>query len=385
MPDQTALSTDSIPETDVTPSKPKNASARYIRALKDLPQLSDAEKKQLEPVAEQYVFRANDYYLKLIDWDDPDDPIKQLIIPRVEEAEQFGKLDASNEQAVTVARGVQHKYQRTVLLLCNEVCGAYCRYCFRKRLFMDENDEVTNDVSEGLRYIAEHPEVSNVLLTGGDPLLMSARRLDEIFSALAEIEHVKIIRLGSKMPAFDPIRITNDRIQDLFKKYSSNKQRIYLMAHFDHPRELTPEAIKCLETTISNGVVAVNQCPILRGINDDADVLATLFRELAQVGAPPYYLFQGRPTAGNAPYFLPIVEGWTIFQNAVSQVGGLARRARYVMSHESGKLEVVAVTGQHIILRYHQAKDPDNQNRILTCKRDDQAGWFDDLEVLDRA
>ena len=137
---------------------------KYVRNLSKLEQLSPSERAQLEPVAEQYVFRANDYYLKLIDWDDPDDPIRQLIIPRVEESNEWGRLDASNEEAVTVARGVQHKYTDTVLLLCNEVCGAYCRYCFRKRLFMDENDEATNDVSEGLKYIAAHPEVTNVLL-----------------------------------------------------------------------------------------------------------------------------------------------------------------------------------------------------------------------------
>lgn len=102
-------------------------------------------------------------------------------------------MDVSNEEAVTVARGVQHKYPHTVLLLCNEVCGAYYRYCFRKRLFMDENDEVTSDVSEGLAYIAGNPNITNVLLTGGDPLLMSTRRLVEIISALREIPHVEII------------------------------------------------------------------------------------------------------------------------------------------------------------------------------------------------
>jgi hypothetical protein len=119
--------------------------------------------------------------LDLIDWNNPDDPIRQLIIPREGELSDWGVLDASNEQAVTVARGVQHKYTDTVLLLCNEVCGAYCRYCFRKRLFMDDNDEVTNDVSAGLEYISAHEEVTNVLLTGGDPLPMSTHRLAELF------------------------------------------------------------------------------------------------------------------------------------------------------------------------------------------------------------
>ena len=205
---------------------------KYISRLDQVPQLGEGLRQRLQPVSNEYVFRVNDYYLGLIDWDDPADPIKQLIIPREEELNDWGQLDASNESAVTVARGVQHKYTDTVLLLCNEVCGAYCRYCFRKRLFMDDNDEVTNDVSEGLRYIADHPEATNVLLTGGDPLLMSTRRLTEIFDELRQIEHVKIIRIGSKMPAFDPWRVTRDaELQTAFRKYSTAQQRIYLMAH----------------------------------------------------------------------------------------------------------------------------------------------------------
>ena len=129
---------------------------KYIRKIEQLENIPEQEREKLKKVAEKYVFRANDYYLDLINWEDPKDPIKQLIIPREEELNDWGKLDASNEQAITVARGVQHKYTDTVLLLCNEVCGAYCRYCFRKRLFMDENDEVTNDISARIKYISEH-------------------------------------------------------------------------------------------------------------------------------------------------------------------------------------------------------------------------------------
>ena len=200
---------------------------RYIRDISKIPNIPAEEQAKLERVTNKYVFRANDYYLSLIDWSDPNDPIRRLIIPREEELSDWGELDASDERAVTVTRGVQHKYTHTVLLLCNELCGSYCRYCFRKRLFMDENDEVINDVSEGLAYIAEHPAVTNVLLTGGDPLLMSTRRLVGIFEALRAIPHVKIIRIGSKMPAFDPWRILADRgLQEAFSEYSTPQQRI---------------------------------------------------------------------------------------------------------------------------------------------------------------
>ena len=356
---------------------------KYVRKLDHIDQLSAEERDRLGPVADRYVFRANDYYLGLIDWDDPSDPIRQLIIPREEELTEWGKLDASNEESITVARGVQHKYTDTVLLLCNEVCGAYCRYCFRKRLFMDENDEATNDVTEGLRYIAEHPEVTNVLLTGGDPLLMSTRRLVEIFEALRAIPHVQIIRLGSKMPAFDPYRVLRDPdLLAAFRKYSTPTQRIYLMAHFDHPRELTELAIEGIDACIRNGVICVNQCPLIRGINDDPRVLAELFGKLSFIGCPPYYLFQGRPTAGNEPYEVPLVQGWSIFQQALTRGSGLARRARYCMSHERGKVEVLGIDAEHVYLRYHQAKFPGDLGRFFIRRRNDEAYWLDQLDVV---
>lgn len=142
---------------------------RYIRSIDEIRNIPPQAREKLRKVADRYVFRVNDYYLGLINWDDPNDPTKQLVIPRLEELDDWRELDADNEQAVTVAHGVQHTYPGTALLLCNEVCGAYCRYCFRKRLFMDENHEVTNDVSEGIAYIERHPEIRNVLNTGGDP------------------------------------------------------------------------------------------------------------------------------------------------------------------------------------------------------------------------
>ncbi len=366
--------------------RPGSAGARrvkYITAIDRIPNIPAAEREKLKAVAQRYAFRANDYYLGLIDWSDPDDPIRQLIIPREEELSDWGDLDASKESLVTVARGVQHKYPHTVLLLCNEVCGAYCRYCFRKRLFMNDNDEVSLDVSEGLRYIADNPAISNVLLTGGDPLLLGTSRLIQILEALREIPHVRIIRIGSKMPAFDPFRFLRDQeLQAAFRKYSEPMRRIYLIAHFDHPRELTEVAVEGIDCFIKNGVICANQCPMIKGINDDPEVLAELFQKLSWIGCPPYYVFQGRLTAGNQPYEVPLVRGFQIFDEARRRGSGLARRARFVMSHETGKVEVLGVTDRYIFLRYHRAKDPANRSKFMVYHRNDEAYWLDELEPV---
>lgn len=361
----------------------ESKAVKYIRRLDQIPQLSDEEKQQLAAVAEKFAFRANDYYLSLIDWDNPQDPIRQLVIPHAQELSDWGELDASNEQAITVARGVQHKYVDTVLLLCNEVCGAYCRYCFRKRLFMNDNDEATNDVSAGIEYIRQHPEVTNVLLTGGDPLLLSTRRLREIIGQLCQIPHVRIVRIGSKMPAFNPYRILDDDdLLALFRQHSTPDHRIYLMAHFDHPAELTEVAMAGIDACLRNALICVNQCPLIRGINDDPETLSELFERLSFVGAPQYYLFQGRPTAGNEPYELPIVTGWQIFQQAIQSGSGLARRARFCMSHATGKVEVLAVDERHIYTRYHQARDMANVGRFMVFQRDEAAYWLDQLQPV---
>jgi KamA family protein len=248
---------------------------------------------------------------------------------------------------------------------------------------MDDNDEVSLDVSEGMDYIRSHPAVTNVLLTGGDPLLMSTRRIREILAELRSIPHVRIIRIGSKMPAFDPFRVLGDAaLQDTLREFSTPHGRIYLMAHFDHPRELTDAAVEGIDAFIKCGVMCVNQCPLIKGINDDPDVLAEMYQKLAWIGCPPYYLFQGRPTAGNEPYEVPLVRGWHVFREALRRGSGLARRARFVMSHETGKLEILAVDDEHIYLRYHRAKDEERRGLVLAYRRDDAASWFDQLEPV---
>jgi KamA family protein len=358
----------------------------YVRDVERLEGIPPEVRERLAEVAERYPFRANDYYLGLVDWNDPADPIRRLVVPDEGELERFGSLDASGEAKNAVAPGVQHKYPHTVLFLVNEVCGAFCRYCFRKRLFQDDTGETSIDVTPGLRYVAARPQITNVLLTGGDPLMLNTRRLEEIVGGIRAIPHVGIVRIGTKMPAFNPYRILDDpELLAMFRRHSTPEKRIYVMAHFDHPRELTPAAVKAIGQLIEAGAMVVNQCPLIAGINDDPETLAELFRRLSFIGAPQYYLFQGRPTAGNAPFEIPIVRGYFLFEEAKKRVSGLAKRARFVMSHERGKIEVVGVTDTRIYLRFHRARNPAAEGRFLAFYRDDEARWLDDLVPADEA
>jgi len=354
---------------------------KYLTKLEQIPQLTESEREKMQPVNDKFVFRTNDYYQSLIDWDDPNDPIKRIIMPDVEELNEWGELDASNEEKYTKVHGLEHKYTSTALLLVNEVCAAYCRFCFRKRLFMNENDEVTKDISQGLEYIKNNKEINNVLLTGGDPLILSTSKLEPIIQQLREIDHVKIIRIGTKVPAFNPFRVINDpSLLEMFRKYSTAQKKIYIMAHFNHPRELTSQAIEGLNALMDSGVTLVNQTPMVKGVNDDPDVLAELFSKLSFIGVPPYYVFLCRPTLGNEAYSVPVEKGYEIFEKSRIRCSGLAKRARLVMSHESGKIEVVGMTDDQIFFKYARAANSEDNARFLAFYRNPDAIWFDDYK-----
>ncbi|MCM2466294.1 KamA family radical SAM protein [Methanoculleus oceani] len=355
----------------------------YLSSLDRVPGISPEERARLAQVTDLFAFRANDYYLSLIDWNDPADPIRRLVIPTLEELVPWGHLDPSSEHRYTRAPGLQHKYRETALLLVSDLCGGLCRYCFRKRLFIEDAREVNKDISRGLAYIRDHPEINNVLLTGGDPLILETGRLLDIIRQLRDIDHVEIIRIGTKMPAYDPFRITNDlALLDMIRDYSLDEKRIYIMAQFNHPRELTDAACRAVALLQDAGAVVMNQTPLIRGINDDPEVLASLFDKLSFIGANPYYVFQCRPTIGNRPFAVPVEESYRIFEQARSICSGLAKRARFVISHATGKIEVLGKTDKYTYFKYNQAANPDDRGRFMVYKSNPDAYWFDDYTEL---
>jgi KamA family protein len=246
---------------------------------------------------------------------------------------------------------------------------------------MEDNDEVVKDVSKGLEYIRGHEEISNVLLTGGDPLLMSTGKLEKILRPLRAIDHVRIIRIGTKMPALNPYRILDDpELPEVISRYSTGTRRIYIVVHFNHPRELTDVAIEGLHQLRRTGALIVNQTPLLRGINDDPFVMSELFNELSFIGVAPYYVFQCRPTLGNKMFSVPVEWAYKTFEQARMNGSGLAKRARFVMSHATGKIEVIGLTKKHVYFKYHRAHEDEMKSCFLVYERNPKAHWLDDYD-----
>jgi len=329
--------------------------------------------------ANKFGFRTNEYYLSLIDWNDPNDPIRKIIIPQKDELEEWGFIDPSQESTFTKQPGLQHKYPPTALMLVNNFCGSFCRFCFRKRIFMKDNKEIDWNFDHHYKYILGHKEIDNVLLTGGEPLLLPTKKLNEILENLSKIPHVESIRIGTKLVAFNPIKLlADDDFFSVVNKFSKSSKRLYFILHFNHPKELTPYSLEVIEKLRNLGAILCCQTPVLKGINDRPEALNDLFRKLTNLGIVPYYVFQCRPTIGNKPFALPLEESYRIFTESRKGLSGLAKRARFIISSRFGKVMVSGIDDGKIVFQYHMAVDLDRNGKTIICKRNPKAYWLDD-------
>jgi KamA family protein len=425
--------TDQIPSTAAAPGRRFRAyTVKHLDDLVARAGLDPAERLAVRAVATVLPFRTNEYVVEsLIDWSAaPDDPIYRLVFP------QADMLDAGDvepiigllarqapEQEVQAAAhavrmrlnphpagqlllnipdsgeeplpGVQHKYPETVLVFPKQgqTCHAYCTYCFRWAQFVDEPDlkMATSDMDRITGYLRAHQEVTSVLITGGDPMIMGAPVLRRYIEPLLGpgLDHIESIRIGTKSLAYWPQRFVTDPDADdtlrLFEEVVAAGKTLAVMAHFSHPRELEPPLVAAAVARIrSAGGIIRTQAPLIRSINDDDRAWSDMWRVQVRMGMIPYYMFVERDTGPQGYFAVPLVRAAQIFRDAYSSVSGLARTVRGPsMSATPGKvcIDGIAEIGGERVLALHmiQARDPSLVGRPFFARYDPAAVWLTDL------
>jgi len=291
-----------------------------IDILKQVINLTQKEIDDIIEVEKRFRWAISPYYLSLIDPEEKFDPIKMLAVPTGAENILEGKSDPMNEKGTNPAGSITRRYPDRLIINVTNMCAMYCRHCQRRRN-IGETDRMQDDklIAESIEYIRNNPEIRDVLLTGGDPLLLSDQQLEKIIKELREINHVEIIRIGSRTPVTMPQRITSD-LTDMLKKYHP----IYLNTHFNHPQEITLEAKEACERLSNVGIILGNQAVLLNGINNDKHVMKFMNQELLKIRVRPYYIFQAKHVKGTEHFVTSIDDGLEIMEYLRGYTSGLA-------------------------------------------------------------
>ncbi|NHI82707.1 MAG: KamA family radical SAM protein [Candidatus Thorarchaeota archaeon] len=359
-----------------------NGIVTSVDELGEIVSLSEPEEEMLNRLSEIHPIKVSEYYLSLIDENDPEDPIRKMTLPTEGELSVDGSYDTSGEVSNTILPGIQHKYSQTAVILATAECATYCRYCFRKRLVGLPSQEILRNLDAAVEYISAHQEINNVLITGGDPFTLNTNRIAELLEAFSSVAHLDFIRFGTRVPVTFPGRILDDdKLLEVLKEHSRTDRRLFIVTQYNHPREITEESIQAIEGLMASGLAVNNQTVLLKGVNDDAEVLANLQNTLVRIGVNPYYVFQCRPVARvKATFQVPLYMGYRIVEEAKKHLHGHSKRFRFIMSHESGKIEILGIMNGRFLFKYHQAKNPRDAGRIISRAVDKTATWLDDLE-----
>jgi lysine 2,3-aminomutase len=278
----------------------------------------DASVSDINEVRKVYPMRIPRYYYNLIQ--EKDDPIWMQSVPSIQEVQdQDSPEDPLHEDEDSPVPRLTHRYPDRVLFLITDRCPMYCRFCTRKRMVGRASDITEKTIAMGIEYIAGHPEIRDVLLSGGDPLMVSDQKLEHIISSLRAIPHVEIVRIGTKFPCVLPSRIT-DKLCDMLKKYHP----IYVNTHFNHPREITPEAKAACERLVNAGIPIGCQTVLMQGVNDDPEIMKELMHKLLMMRVRPYYLYQADLTRGTNHFRTRVEVGLQIIQALRGHTTGFA-------------------------------------------------------------
>ncbi len=291
-----------------------------VEQLKRYLPLTEQEEKDIRQVLTKFRMAITPYYLCLMDPDNPDCPIRKQAVPSLPEVNvgRFDRLDPLDEDKDSPVPGLTHRYPDRVLFLITDKCAMYCRHCTRRR-FAGQRDDDTNQerIEKAIEYIRNTPQVRDVLLSGGDALLMSDEKLEAIISALRKIDHVEIIRLGTRTPVVCPQRITQGLV-DMLKKYHP----IWVNTHFNHYDEFTPESRDALARLADAGIPLGNQSVLLRGVNDCVNVMRRLVNGLVMLRVRPYYLYQCDLSMGIEHFRTPVSKGIEIIEGLRGHTSG---------------------------------------------------------------
>ncbi|HEY8486271.1 MAG TPA: KamA family radical SAM protein [Limnochordales bacterium] len=323
--------------------------ARYVNVTPEMEQ-------DIGSCSEEFRFAVTPYYLSLIDWSDPNDPIRLQAIPRAEELEDpVGAWDPLQEESHSPVKGIVHTYPDRVVFLVTADCAIYCRHCTRKRFVGKGGKLSAQDVERAIDYIRRTPAIRDVLLSGGDPLVASDEWLESLISRLRAIDHVEIIRIGTRMPVTMPQRITPELCAMLAKYHP-----IWVNTHFNHPRELTAEAAAAVDRLLRAGIPVGNQTVLLKGVNDDPRVMRELVHGLLKMRVRPYYLYQCDLLRGTAHFRTPIEKGLEIIEALQGWTTGFACPT-FVVDTPIGKIplmpqNLVERGPGYVVLRNYQGK-----------------------------
>lgn len=289
-----------------------------IHTVDQLVEKFKLDRKVAEELDEFFQARINPYYLSLIRY--PGDPIWLQCVPDVKELEDIsGYEDPLREDAMSPVPNITHRYPDRVLFLTTSQCGMYCRFCTRKRKVGNSEKISMKQLESAFKYLEEHTEVRDVIMSGGDPLMLTDTMLEKILKRLRQIPHIEIIRIGTKMPCVLPHRIT-PKLVEMIKKYHP----IYVNTHFNHPWEITPESTKACELLVDAGIPVSNQAVLMKGVNDDAEVMKELFLKLLKIRVRPYYLFMADETRGANHFRTSLDKGLEIMYKLRGNISGLA-------------------------------------------------------------
>jgi len=422
-----------IPATEFEERRFKVYTDRQLDKIEAIRQLPADTLFEMKVVASVLPFRVNEYVInELINWEQvPDDPIYQLVFPQrgMLKDKDFNRMAALHREGADrkeiqalakdirdnlnphpagqmemnmpvldgeVLDGIQHKYRETVLFFPaqGQTCHSYCTFCFRWAQFVGDKDlKMSSTETHKLHgYLQEHKEVTDLLVTGGDPMVMKTRSLAQYLEPLLapEFDHIQTIRIGTKALTFWPYRFVTDKdaneLIDLFARLVDAGKHVAIMAHYNHWREISTDiAEEAIRRIRSTGAEIRAQGPLVKHVNDNADAWARLWNKEVQLGIIPYYMFVERDTGAKHYFEIPLAKAFNIYREAMKKVSGLARTARGPsMSAGPGKVEIQGVAdiqGEKVfVLRFLQGRNPDWVQRPFFAKYSDTATWLHELE-----